>query len=474
MNILERTAYILGRSRGFLQKGLADVFSTSGARPSVNDPTAFIDQYRWGVGLEGRKPSTKGDFIDQYQMGWVYICAKLNAQTVASQRLRLYVAKKERAKEYKTIQTKAIDRTQKKWLYSRTSLDPWLTKAVELEEVTEHPFVDLMKNVNPYHNSRDLKEFTTMYSDLTGECYWLLIKNNLKVPSQIWPIPSQFIDPKFGNSLDNAIESYIYKRGSVEIELDPEDVVMFTYPNPNNIFTGFAPIQGIATEIYIQHEMNDFETAIFENRARIGGVLTQEESISPQDKERLMEQFSQKHKGSRQAGRTMWLPKGLKYTRDTMTPQEINFIEGHQLYSEITCLAFDIPPGALRTKDVNLANAQVADERHAKNGILPRCERFSEKMNEKVLPLFDEKLFCAFDDPVPQNRELLLKEQTERVKAGVMTINEVRAEEGLEPIDGGDVPYIDSRLIPMGAMPEEEQIRQFSEKVKRNVQKIFE
>jgi len=102
-------------------------------------------------------------------------------------------------------------------------------------------------------------------------------------------------------------------------------------------------------------------------------------------------------------------------------------------------------------------------------------------MNERVLPLFDEKLFCAFDDPVPQNRELILKEQVGRVKGNIMLINEARAEQGLEPIDGGDEMLVDNRLIPIsmaGAKPEtpeeeEEQILSFSKKVTEKIREML-
>jgi len=94
-------------------------------------------------------------------------------------------------------------------------------------------------------------------------------------------------------------------------------------------------------------------------------------------------------------------------------------------------------------------------------------------MNEKVLPLYDEKIFCEFDNPVPQDRDLILKEQIGRVKIGIMTINEARAEQGLEAIDGGDVAYIDNRLIPIGSEPVEEQAKRFAEKVMKNVKEVL-
>lgn len=480
MNIFEQVSHRLGRTRGQFLKGLESVFSTSGSSASVYDDSAYLDWEIWGSALlEGKKPRTKKQFIEAFQ-SWVYICVKLNAQTVASQRLRLYVAKKAKGQKFKTIETRSVERERLKYIYSNTYLDHWLTKAAEVDEVTEHPFLELMKQVNPHHNQRDLKEFTTMYSDLTGECYWLMIKDKLQTPSQIWTIPSQYINPKFGDSLDKAIEYFVYKRGSIEVKIPVENIVYFTYPNPKNIFTGFSCIQGVADAIYIRGEMDAFETALFENRARPGSVFTVEGSISEKERERLEHKIDQKYSRSKNAGRNLLLTGGMKYTRDTMTPTELNFVDGRRLNMEEICLSLDIPPGSLTSTNVNLANAKVADGRHAKNGIKPRCERFAEKLNEKVLPLYDDKIFCAFDNPVPQDRMLVLREQTEGVNAGFITLNEVREEKGLEPVEGGDEPLIDSRKVPLSRLmqepeptePTEEEEEEFIRRVKGKVKEM--
>ncbi|GAH75146.1 unnamed protein product, partial [marine sediment metagenome] len=85
------------------------------------------------------------------------------------------------------------------------------------------------------------------------------------------------------------------------------------------------------------------------------------------------------------------------------------------------------------------------------------------------------------DDPVPQNRELILKEQVGRVKGNIMLINEARAEQGLEPIDGGDEMLVDNRLIPISAVgvtpptpeEEEEQVMTFSKKVTDKIREML-
>jgi hypothetical protein len=43
---------------------------------------------------------------------------------------------------------------------------------------------------------------------------------------------------------------------------------------------------------------------------------------------------------------------------------------------------------------------------------------------------------------VPVNRELTAKEQELKLKYGVVTINEVRGEDGLPPVPWGDAPWL--------------------------------
>lgn len=473
MKAIERLANSFGRYKGQFQKGFEDVFSTSGSHPTLDDDSAFIDMEQWGAALlEGNEPRTKKDFVKAFK-GFVYICVKRNSQTVASQRLRLYVAKKEKTQKFKTIDMRPLGRQQKQWIYSREYLDKWLTKAVDVEEVTSHIWLDLIRQVNQQHNARDLKEYTVLYSDLTGECYWLLLKDGLGVPQQIWPIPSQFINPIFGDNLEEPIKGYLYQHGRTEAKLETDDVVFFTYPNPNNVFTGFSCVKGIATAVYIREQMDAMEKALFENKARIGGLLVPQENIVKQERDRLKEDFSQQYAGARKAGKLLITPKGMKLERDTMTPEEINFIKGRQMNIEETCLALDIPPSLFDTS-ANRATAYIGKEQYAENAILPRCDRMAQKINEKILPLYGDKLFCAFDNPVPQDRKLILTEQIGRTKAGIMTINEARAEQQLGPVEGGDVPYIDNRLMPLTGESEEEQVRRFSEKVLENVKEVLE
>ena len=116
---------------------------------------------------------------------------------------------------------------------------------------------------------------------------------------------------------------------------------------------------------------------------------------------------------------------------------------------EDVCNAFHVPI-AYMTTNTNLANLQAAQLQHMANCIGPRLERRDEKLNEKLVPLFDPsgRLFVASDDPTPRNQEQQLEQETADLHWGVKTINEVPASRGLPPVTWGERPGLPVNLAP--------------------------
>ena len=452
MSILDSVSHKLGSIVGQYHKGFENVFSTSGARPSPADESAWVSRYGWGEGLlKDHRPKTDEDFIRAFT-SWVYICVKANAQAVASVPLRMYVAKRDASSKL-IVPTRKLDRHQKAWIQGRAVHSSYIRKATDIEEIEEHPFLTLMDDVNPYHNARDLKELTVMFMDLSGTAYWWLVKDGHSVPKEVFVIPSQLIKPVYGESYANIVDHYEYQCGAVKVELPVDDIVQFSYPNPLNVYSGWSCVRGIAEAVYVQSQMYETEIALFENRARVGGVFMEDREfpLGKPERERFKEMVKQNYVGAKRAGSILLAPRGVKFERDAMTADEMSFIEGRRLVREEICAAFDIPSSRFDPK-ANRANADAAERYHAQYGILPRCDRYAEKVNEKVMPMYGNKsnrTFCAFDNPVPSDRALLMKERESNFKIGTATINELRSDEGKDPVEGGDEPLVDGRLTPL-------------------------
>ena len=238
-----------------------------------------------------QKPGDKRD-IAKWFTSWAYICAVTNANARAAVPTELFVTAETKGKKYKTITTRPVVKAKRKYMDSLGTLRPWLIKADDVEEVTDHAYIDLMERPNPYLSEADLKYLTSLFMDLCGEAYWYIgVKDKLGVPRQVWVIPAQYIRPIPGKSLKEYITGYEYQRGPEKVVLDVEDVICFRVPGPLNELTGFSCLRGVADAIYVNSKMYEFEEALFENRARVGGVLESDVKLAAPEVNRLQENW---------------------------------------------------------------------------------------------------------------------------------------------------------------------------------------
>lgn len=458
MNIAEKIANNIGRIRGAYALGLAKAFPNA----AFNDPRAWVSQGNFsGMGSAGpgKKPESAGDALGYFE-SWVYICTALNAKSCASVPLRLYGATPGKGSKIKwagtdvPVSTRPISKARRKEFDRARHLQPYLAKAEAVEEITEHPLLDLIQSVNPYSNMSDLMELTIMFMDLTGDAYWYLVKNGAGVPEAIWSMPSQYIAPVPGKSLDEFITGYRFTRNQKDIVIPFEDVLSFSYPNPKNQIIGMSPVVGVADAVYNNSQMNVYEAALFENKARCEGVFQVDGSVPQAIVDRATEDFESKYAGAKKAGKSPLLPSGMTFTPTTQTNTELGFIEGRKLTREEIAAGLDVPMSLLDPNAIR-ANVDAAGLFHAKYGISPRLRKVEEKINERLIPMYDsgKSIFVAFDNAIPEDKEFELR--TRQISVGVPwdSIDAARGAEGKEPYNMpgiSDVPHVPFGMTPLG------------------------
>ena len=415
---------------------------------------------------EGKEVLPRGDMqarINAFRH-WVYICADKNAKAVMSIPLRLYIAKTSRSKSL--ARTKELNREQKDWVYEKGDL--WVKKAVEIEEVLEHPFLDLMKNINPYQNKSDFLYLTDIFEELTGNCYWYIVKNGLGIPQELFIIPSQNMNPIPGGDL---IQGYLYRKGMQTIRYDEEEIIHFKFPSPTNIWHGFSPLSAIASAYNITENMDTYENALFSNMCRPEMIMWTEKKLTADTRKRYADQFRQEYAGVKKGGKVMFVENIFKPEKISFSPKELSFIKGRDITQKVICNAYGCPV-ALFEKDANRANIDGAIYLHQKDTISPRHRFLEEKLNEKLLPMYDEKLFVLFDNCIPADKEFALKKNVDYVERGIYTRNEVRQMDGKETIDGLDEIYLPMNLIPIGSN-NEKQIEGMAQRTALRVKEIL-
>ncbi len=377
---------------------------------------------------------------------WAYVCTRVIADGVSAVPLRLYVAKRSTKKS--ALAGRPVGKSVMDDLEKKPGLHYKIAKAAEIQEVLEHPFLDTLKNVNPFSNRFDLIDHTVINLELMGNAYWYKRRNGLGLTQELWNIPAQYmwIVP----DKENFIKGYVMQRygsgGAITQPFDGADIIHFKYVDPNNLYYGVSPLSAMAQAHNTQESLNNYINAAFANMGRPEGILTTDGTISDENFERLKKRFRQQYAGARNALKTLVMDQGVKYMQMAFKPVDMGTKETRRDVLERIAAAFRVPLAKLITENVNKSNAEAAQEDFLRDTVTPRLARLEEKINEKLMPEYGQEYFVAFENPLPEERDFRLQERESNIKIGYTTRNEERAKDGLPPLPvGGDaLPALDT------------------------------
>ena len=396
-------------------------------------------------------PSDTG-LVKAYR-GTAFACANLCAQGVAATPLRLYVTTG-RGQARPKCAVRPVSSKAMQMLSGRASISQKLVQADDVEEVVTHPLIDLLDTVNAELDSFTLMELTDLYMEVVGSAYWWIPRNQLGIIETIWILPAQNVSPEYKNG---ELVGYEYGAGKSKAKYSPDVILPFHMPNlVNPYYEGLAPLRAAYEAVHLEEQVRAWQQSLMDNNARPDVIVSPKNNggigLGPDEAERLDRRFNRKWRQTGQ-GRAMVVSDEIEVKTLTIPPKDAEAALMHGLTKEDIANAFGVPMSLLQTKDVNRANAEAGHYQLARNAILPRCRRLEQRLTQRFAMLFDPRLFLAFDDPVPESRELALAERSASLANGLISINEGRQECGREPIPEGDVHLVPSSQVPLSSDP---------------------
>lgn len=406
----------------------------------------------------GKEPDVSRAALVKKYWGWVYSCVQLGAAKVASTPLRVYASRGRGETSVKNFPCKKVGKYKTKYLKKRFKSLANVGGAEDFEELEEHPLIDLLQKVNEQENSFELKELTSIMLDLTGDAYWFVESDKFGIPNKIFLLRSQFT--RIVPDQDKFIDHYLYGEEGVmeKLKIDAKDVIHFKYPNPYDPWYGLGPVQAAAYTVEEQYQREMFMIATMSNMARPDLVVKYVEGeLDTKERQMLEREWNQLFRGTNKAGKVKVTDYRYELEKIGWSPRELTFHEGEEWIMKKICSAFPVPVGLIDTTQISKAprsGMEGSDLFMAQFNTLPRLTRIEEKLNEQLCPRYDERLFVAFDNPVPRDDIKQLNEDNTRLNNYTLTINEVREREGEEPVPWGDVPLTQPGIAPLGSSQE--------------------
>lgn len=401
----------------------------------------WLNQWQYGRELWGDENFAA--MLDNYK-SWVYVASSKNATTVANVPLRLYVAKNKKS-SIKGYPTKKVEKSQEIMIRENAFLSniSAVRKAVEFEEILDHSFLDLKNNVNNFQNGMDLMELTQLYQELTGNSFWHIKEDKMGIPRELWVVPPQSC--KIIPDKEKFISGYKYIKGAEEITLAEREIIHFKMANPKSVYYGVAPFVSVAEEYGLNKSINTYEDAIFKNGGNnLSGVFETDSDLSDHEFERLKLEIQQAFGGAKRGGIMPLLDHGLKFKPVGSSPKEMSHLGGRAFVKEAILNAYGQALG-MYSAEANRANSEAAIATYMQFTIAPRLKRMEQKINEKLIWRYDEKLFLMYDNCIPSDKEFELNQRIKHSQSGIESINEIRAGLGKAKFDS----RFDEPIIPV-------------------------
>lgn len=327
-----------------------------------------------------------------------------------------------------------------------------------IEEIENHPILDLLDRVNNYTTRYDHLSMTQQYLELVGEAPWYLSRgeSGTQEPESMLLLRPDRL--KVVQSVDknstSPIDHYEYRVDSTKtVEIKPEEIVFLRYPDPTNPFRGKGTLQAAALTVDIDNFAEEFNKRFFYNSARPDSIIGTDQKLTPSQREAIRNDIKRLYQGGEKAHKTAILESGLKWTPMSISQKDMDFLEQQKFSRDKILSIFRVHKSILAlSDDVNLANAKIGEYVFAKWTVRPKMMRIAAQLNEFLLPMFagTENMFLSFDDPVPEDKTADIQKYDSALSKGWMTPNEVRREQNLEDIgDAGDRLYIPSNYLPI-------------------------
>ena len=188
------------------------------------------------------------------------------------------------------------------------------------------------------------------------------------------------------------------------------------------------------------------QAAMHENGLRPSGTYSVEGSLNEEQHGRLTN-WIKRQAGARNAGMPMVLDRAAKWMSTAISGVDAQHVETRRLQIEEICRGYGVFPIMVghSDKSATFASSEAFFAAHVKHTLAPWHEAWTQRIDEMMLD-GSGPLFAEFDTRYMTEGSMKDRSQWARTMSemGIYTRNEIRDEEGKDPLPGLDEP-----LTPM-------------------------
>ena len=313
-----------------------------------------------------------------------------------------------------------------------------------------HPAYNLVRTrPNEFQTAYEFWETITASAVIYGVGYALIRRDERGYASELIPVHFSDVDLRIVKG------ERVYSVKDVGV-VRPENMLEIC-----NLMR-MSPIRLHRENLGLAKSAQDFGAEYFGQSGQMTGVLSSEQPLKKEQMDVIQGSWNN---GAAQAG-TKLMPFGFKYQRIAISPDEAQFIETRKFQAEEITRIFSVPPSlVMLPSQTTYNNVEQQNLMFARHTIVPWTQRIEQEIDRKLIPSYDSPMvYSKFKLSDLQRGDSAARANyfTQMIQAGVLSINEVRAEEEKNPIPGGDIHLVQINQIAL------DKVQAYSDSISNN------
>jgi hypothetical protein len=433
---------------------LIDAFKATRRPPTEADTRYVAATVRISETIEGKvntlNPRDYGR-VGRAVTGSIWNAATIIAREAAAGEIRLY--------RKATGSGRRVSKSAASFLRGEGSVRPaakamtYANEAEDIEEVTDHPALSLLRDPDPSTTSADF--FTALYwfREVAGAAY---IWTGGETPTGLFLLLPQFtrvlLDDKQG------VTGYHYGRNETNTAMLPTSQVVASrwMPDPFNPYLGVSWVDSIKGYGDMEDAAIASEIHRWRNSAQ-PGMVVRVNNYLPDQMAQLAEAMKRKG-GPFEAGKVTIIngsAEDIEIIQPNSKPHELNYERGIIQCEAAIYRAAGVPEPIWKMNDAIQSNAAHGSKVWMQQ-IYARQKAVASDLTEWLLPMFGVepgKMWFAYPNPVVEDVASKATMLLAGFQAGVARVNEWRAVVGLDPVDDEDNTLGPVRVAPVMGFP---------------------
>lgn len=327
---------------------------------------------------------------------------------------------------------------------------PWVAKKKvgdNYEEQPDSPLQRLINSPNPDQSWYEVIYNASQSLDLAGHAFISELKaGSQNLPQELWYLSPEKMKIKPGSTA--LIDFFEYDKRKIK----RNNMIMLKMPNPSNPWFGMPVLMAAGRATDVDREAGIWQKVSLQNRGSADIIVTVPEGVTEEQVKAFKDQYKANQQGPQNARSPIVTSATVQQTG--LTAVELDFVASRNAVWTEICAVFGMSLANLgMTADVNLANAKAMDKALWQNTIIPQLRLMQHQLTHQLASEYGSEWIL---EPDLSGVEALQEAESDKITRaqalfamGVpMNVIIQKVGLGIDPIEGGDVGYIPSGLIP--------------------------